>query len=55
MWFQQINNDQHQRDITFLLNGWSSIITQWLKLDYDNRRQYIQQISKDQLYDNDDD
>jgi len=54
MWLQQINNEQHQHDIPFLLNGWASILTQWLKLDYKNRRQYIEQINDDQL-DNDDD
>jgi len=54
IWLQQVNNEQHQRDIPFLLNGWASILTQWLKLDYKNRRQYIEQINDDQL-DNDDD
>ncbi|CAF2009983.1 unnamed protein product [Rotaria magnacalcarata] len=45
MWFQQLNIDQHRYDIPFLLNGFTSIITQWLKLDYSIRRQYIQQIN----------
>jgi len=54
IWLQQVNNEQHQHDIPFLLNGWASILTQWLKLDYKNRRQYIEQINDDQL-DNDDD
>jgi len=54
IWLQQVNNEQHQHDIPFLLNGWTSILTQWLKLDYKNRRQYIEQINDDQL-DNDDD
>ena len=26
----------------FYLNGWTSIITQWLKLDYTDRREYSQ-------------
>jgi hypothetical protein len=47
IWFQQFNNDQHRYDIPFLLNGWNSIITQWLKLDYPNRRKYMQQIKDD--------
>jgi len=54
MWFQQLNNDQHQQDIQFLLNGWTSILTQWLKLDYSDRRQYIQQINPNLLDDDDD-
>jgi len=55
MWFEQNKNDQHRYDIPFLLNGWTSIITQWLKLDYQTRRQYIQQINDNQLNDDDDD
>jgi hypothetical protein len=54
MWFQQIKNEENQRDIQFLLNGWTSILTQWVKFDYQNRRKYIEQINPDQL-DNDDD
>jgi hypothetical protein len=52
MWFTQINNQENQDDIPFLLNGWSSFLTQWLKLGYSNRRQYIEQINPDLLYDN---
>jgi len=55
MWFQKINNEQNQHDISYLLDGWTSIITQWLKLGHPNRRQYIEQINPDLLYDNDDD
>jgi hypothetical protein len=51
MWFQQFNNDQHRYDIPFLLNGWSAIITQWLKLDDQHRRQYTQQIHQEQSED----
>jgi len=54
IWFTQFNNDQHRYDIPFLLNGWSTILTKWLKLDYKNRREYIQQINEDQLDDDDD-
>ncbi len=43
-WFQQFNNDQHQDDIPFLFRGWSSIITQWLKMDFHDCQPYIQQI-----------
>ncbi len=55
IWFPQINNEQNQHDIPFLLDGWTSIITQWLKLSYPNRRQYTEQINPDLLYDGDDD
>jgi hypothetical protein len=55
MWFQKINNEQNQHDISYLLDGWTSVITQWLKLSYPNRRQYIEQINLDLLYDGDDD
>ncbi len=55
MWFQKINNEQNQHDISYLLDGWTSVITQWLKLSYPNRRQYIEQINPDLLYDGDDD
>ncbi len=55
IWFPQINNEQDQHNISFLINGWTSIITQWLKLDFQIRRQYIQQINKDQIEDDDDD
>ncbi len=55
MLFPQINNQENQHDIPFLLNGWSSFVTQWLKLGYRNRRQHIEQINPDLLYDNDDD
>lgn len=41
MWFQQINIDQHRYDIPFLLNNFTLIITQWLKLDYSIRKKYI--------------
>ncbi len=54
-WFEQIENDKCQNDIPFLLNGWTSIITQWLKFDYPKRREYIEQINPDLLYDDDDD
>jgi hypothetical protein len=54
-WFEQIENDKYQDDIPFLLNGWTSIITQWLKFDYPKRREYIEQINPDLLYDDDDD
>ncbi len=53
MWFQQFDNNQHRYDIPFLLNGWTSIITQWLKLDYTDRQQYIKQINDEQLDDKD--
>jgi hypothetical protein len=54
LWFQQFDNDQHRYDIPFLLNGWSNIITQWLKLDYQQQKKYIQQIPEHQR-DHDDD
>jgi len=47
MWFQQINKEQNQHDISFVLNGWTSIIIQWLKLGHPNRRQYTEQINPD--------
>ena len=50
IWFEQIHNEQNQQDISFLLDGWSSIITKWSKLDYQNRRQYIEQIDPKQLF-----
>jgi len=52
-WFQQLNNDQHQHDINSLINGWTSIISQWLKLSYQNRQYYIQQIPHDQFHNDD--
>jgi hypothetical protein len=55
IWFQQFNHDQQRYNIPFLLNGWSSIITQWLKLHFKNRQLYIQQIPEDQLDHDDDD
>ncbi|CAF3664974.1 unnamed protein product [Rotaria sordida] len=55
MWFEQINNEQDQHNIPFLINGWNSILTQWLKLAYENRRQYFEKINRDLLYDGDDD
>ncbi|CAF3932003.1 unnamed protein product, partial [Rotaria magnacalcarata] len=54
IWFQQFNYDQYQYKIPFLLDGWSSIITKWLKLDYSIHRRHTQQI-KDDLFDDDDD
>jgi hypothetical protein len=47
IWFQQINNEQNQHNISFVLNGWTSIIIQWLKLGHPNRRQYTKQINPD--------
>jgi len=55
MCFQQINSEQHRYDIPFLLNGWTSILTQWLKLDDENRQHYIEQIPDQQRDDYDDD
>jgi len=43
-WFQLFNYDQHRYNIPFLLNGWSSILTQWLKLNYQDQKYYIDQI-----------
>ncbi|CAF4888254.1 unnamed protein product [Rotaria sp. Silwood1] len=54
MWFEQINNEQDQRNVTFLINGWRSILTQWLKLSNANRRQYFEKIDSDLLYNDDD-
>ncbi len=44
IWFQQIHNEQNQHDISFLIDGWSSILTKWFQLDHTNRQQYIQQL-----------
>lgn len=55
MWFQQMNFDQYRYNIPYLLDGWSSILTKWLKLDYSTRQQYQQQINIDLLDNNDDD
>ncbi len=52
-WLQQFNNDQHRYDIPFLLNGWNLMITQWLKLDYTDRREYSKQIKEEHLDDDD--
>ena len=53
-WLQQLDYDQHQNNIPILLNGWSSILTQWLKLDYQNQEIYFKQIPENQLDNNDD-
>ncbi|CAF3465594.1 unnamed protein product [Rotaria sp. Silwood1] len=45
MWFEKFNYDQYRYNIPYLLNNWTSIITQWLKLDHSNRQQYIQKIN----------
>lgn len=55
IWFQQYNETQHRYDIPFLLNGWSNILTQWLKLSYSDCQQYIAQIPEEQLDNHDDD
>lgn len=46
-WFQQFDFIQYRYNIPFLLDGWSSIITQWLKLDFRNCQNYIKQIPKE--------
>jgi hypothetical protein len=43
-WFQLFNYDQNRYNIPFLLNGWSEILTQWLKLNYQDQQHYIEQI-----------
>jgi hypothetical protein len=43
-WFEVFNYDQHRYNIPFLLNGWDSILTQWLKLNYQDQQHYIDQI-----------
>lgn len=46
-WFQQFDHDQNQSNIRFLLKGWTSMLKKWLKFDYSDRRQYIEQINQD--------
>ncbi|CAF0877940.1 unnamed protein product [Adineta steineri] len=55
IWFKQINNDQNKPDIPYLLTSWTSILTQWLKLTYRNRQQYIEKINPELLYNDDSD
>jgi len=43
-WFELFNYDQNRYNIPFLLNGWDSILTQWLKLNYQDQQHYIDQI-----------
>ncbi|CAF1265954.1 unnamed protein product [Adineta ricciae] len=46
-WFRQFDYDQNQSNVRFLLKGWTSMLKKWLKFDYSDRRQYIEQINQD--------
>lgn len=55
LWFPRIVNEEKQRDIAFLVNGWKSMLIEWLKLDNHKRRSYFEQIDPNLLYNDDDD
>ena len=39
-WFPSFDHQQHRLNLTFLLNGWTSILTQWIKLPYKDQQEY---------------
>lgn len=54
-WFPLIVDQETQRDITLLINGWSQYLTEWFDLDRETRKGYFEQIQPDRLYCFDDD
>ncbi|CAF1238823.1 unnamed protein product [Rotaria sp. Silwood1] len=55
MWFNQLNNDEGEYEMEFLFNGWKSIITQWLNLDYRDCKVYFEETENNTVDDDDDD
>ncbi len=53
MWFNQLKNDEGEYEMEFLLNGWKSIITQWLNLDYRNGKIYFEETENNTIDDDD--
>ncbi|CAF3200713.1 unnamed protein product [Rotaria sp. Silwood2] len=44
MWFKTFNYEQYRYNISYLLSGFTSIITEWLKFDYSTRQLFVKQI-----------
>ncbi|CAF3661921.1 unnamed protein product [Rotaria sp. Silwood1] len=44
MWFKTFNYEQYRYNIPYLLSGFTSIITTWLKFDYSARQLFVKQI-----------
>ncbi|CAF1440074.1 unnamed protein product [Rotaria sordida] len=45
MWLKTFNYEQYRYNISYLLSGFKSIITTWLKFDYSTRQLFVKKIN----------